>query len=705
MKTFEMPLVRFLEGHDKRFVIPVYQRNYDWNIGHCKRLFDDLVELATHPKRKSHFFGTIFSLYNEDSDEGQEFVIIDGQQRVTTVSLLMLALVHEFDDRGEEGGSHQRNVIYKQYLTREYKEDVKIKLKPIKDDAAAFDALFDNNPEGFVSPSNITINYNYFRDAIKSRKLTPGVIYEAVRKLHIVEIQLTSGDENPQLIFESLNSTGLDLSESDKARNFVLMGLKSEKQEEYYEKYWSKIEKLTHYHASDFLRDFLTFKNSKAPNKNNIYAVFKDYAKPSMESDTEEMLKELLQFAEYYNKILESKHSDAGVAEILGYLNRLNKTVIYPFLLELFDDNNKNILDNESLRQMLSIIESFVVRRWICDVPTNVLNKLFMAFGKSIKNDDNYKDNYVDIFKYILSQRRLGQRFPTDEDVKRKMLDRDFYNFKNKFHVFERLEYYNNRERLAYLQELKKREELSVQHIMPIKLSPRWKKDLGENWEDEHSKYLHNIGNLTLTAYNTEMSNKPFQEKKNLYYADSPLFLNCYVKNQDEWNSKKIIERAKLLADRALDIWKYASTDYESARNVGNVYSLEEEVDFTHTKIASYQFLGGKDDIKVNHWVDFYVKMCKNFYELAPTEFEEFLRDPDFSNRIISRDKTTLDSPREISAGIYVKTKYSVKNLLNWVRKMLRKLRIDESEVTITLKESEPAQSKSTRSSPSKRPL
>ena len=286
--------------------------------------------------------------------------------------------------------------------------------------------------------------------------------------MDIVDIKLKVSEDNPQLIFESLNSTGLDLSEADKVRNFILMKLPSNKQNEYYEKYWNMIEKNTKYNVSNYIRDYLTYKERKIPNIAKVYSVFKEYVLNN-DLSTEDILKDLLIFSEYYKVILEANHPNKNINEILNYLNKLDITVAYPFLLELFNDYYKDrIISDDCLLSVLLIIESFLVRRLICEVPTNALNKIFMTLGRDIKNFEDYKDKFVDILKYILSQKRSSQRFPTDEEVIEKMPLKNLYNMntKNNMHILERLENYKNRE-VIDLQKLLSESKLSIEHVMP----------------------------------------------------------------------------------------------------------------------------------------------------------------------------------------------------------------------------------------------
>ena len=274
MKGSETKLVAYMQGSDKRFVIPVYQRNYDWKTENCKQLYNDLVKVV-RKGRKSHFFGSIVSVHNDG--EFNELLVIDGQQRLTTISLLLLAMYNLMKQgilTPSKGNLAEK--IYKTYLIDEWQEDeTRIKLKPVKNDREAFRRLFDEE-SGYIPDSNLTINYNYFYSRLRKEEVTLDELYDAITKLEIINIILNQED-NPQLIFESLNSTGVALSEGDKIRNFILMGQPPKQQNDFYEKYWNKIEIYTSYNVSGFIRDYLSIKQQIIPAMNNVYFTFKAF--------------------------------------------------------------------------------------------------------------------------------------------------------------------------------------------------------------------------------------------------------------------------------------------------------------------------------------------------------------------------------------------------------------------------------------------
>lgn len=393
MKGSECKFVKYMEGSDKRFVIPVYQRNYDWKTENCKQLYDDLVKIIKG-HRKSHFFGSLVSVYNPDG-HNEEFLIIDGQQRLTTVSLLFLAMYNLIDQgiiAPETSNLKQR--IFEEYLVDKWKpEDTRIKLKPVKNDQMAFGRLF-SDPTEHIRESNLTVNYNYFYDRIQKQEISIDELYDAICCLEIINIRLDMED-NPQLIFESLNSTGLDLSEGDKIRNFILMGLPSKEQEDYYEKYWNKIEICTKYDVSAFIRDYLSVKQQAIPQQKKIYTNFKDFVELG-KYETEQLLIEMLAYAKRYQMLLGTSTGNKALDACIARLNRLETTVTRPYFLEVLRLYNENKISLAQVTDIFLTTENYLFRRTICDLPTNALNKIFLMLHREIIRYDGTDDNYVE---------------------------------------------------------------------------------------------------------------------------------------------------------------------------------------------------------------------------------------------------------------------------------------------------------------------
>jgi uncharacterized protein with ParB-like and HNH nuclease domain len=688
MRVYNKKFVEFLEGNDKHFVIPVYQRNYDWSKEHCKRLFDDIEEI--HIKSfKSHFLGTIVSIYDEQSEK-REYLIIDGQQRITTLSLLLLALYNLLENE-EIKGNLNKEEIRDEYLVNKYsKGEKRIRLKPVKDDNSAFINLFKGSEE-YIPDSNVTNNFIYFKERIKELKFPVEDFYRAIKKLMVVEIELIRSEDDPQLIFESLNSTGLSLTQSDLVRNFILMKQPSKEQEQFYNKYWYKIEKNTKFNVDSFIRDFLTYKERVIPNKDKVYESFKKFVRNNHSENIEEFLKELLKFSEYYKKIAFSKEENNEINNLLKRVNKLEVSVSYPFLLEVFNDYSEGILKKESVIEILKIIESFAFRRIITDLPTNALNKIFQILGRDIKKVENYKENYIEILKYLLINKKGSQKFPTDQEFSERFKARDVYNLKskNRLHLLETLENYENKEEVK-IEELLNDKTLNIEHIMPQTLTKSWISSLGQDFHEIHEKWLHTIGNITLTGYNSKMSNKPFIEKRNMEkgFKQSRLFLNKYLSELDKWDEENIKKRAEILCEMSLKIWTYPKTEYKLPKKTENLYSLSDNQSFTGEKIESYIFQD--KETKVKSWKEFYQSVCLSLYDLDSNKFKLFLDDEEFQmkkRKMISSNKEVLKNPLKISDTIYLESNLNTDSILNMVRLILGKFEIEEDEVSIYLRE------------------
>lgn len=688
LKAGEKEFLRFLEGTDKNFIIPVYQRNYNWKKEQCKRLFDDLENIIDS-NFKTHFLGSIVSIYGI----GQEYLVIDGQQRITTMSILLLAIYNVIKDQCiQTDYLKSEEKIMDAYLVNKYsrEEENKIKLKPIIEDRRAYNKLFEDEKE-LVENSNITNNYRYFYNRIIDHNVSIDNLYKAIEQLVIVEIELKNGEDDPQLIFESLNSTGLDLSEADRVRNFILMGEPSDIQEKFYNTYWYKIEKNTDYNVSNFIRDYLTIKERVIPNKNKVYSSFKKYVYDST-VNIEELLKDMLKFSKYYHNIVNAQTKDKNINEILYRINKLEVFVSYPFILEVYEDYDKEIINKGQLINILSTIESFILRRIICNVPTNALNKIFMNLGREVKKYQDYKNKYDVILGYILTNKKSSQRFPDNLEFENAFISKDIYNLKakNKLYLLERLENFDNKERVN-IEELVVSNELNIEHIMPQTLSAKWKEELGENYKEIHEKYLHTIGNITLTGYNSKMSNRPFIEKRDMDkgFKDSRLYLNKYISSLDSWDEGEIIKRARKLLKRGLEIWKYPDCEYQQLE-ISNEKSFsldEEDINFTGESIVSFEMFG--DYYKVSSWSEFYEHVISTLYDLDPIRFNEISKHNGKNNPVYNKivdESTKVRRAVKIADGIYIEANLNTEAKLSILRFLVKEFNLSLNDVIFNIK-------------------
>ncbi len=682
-------LIKYLDGASKRFIIPVYQRNYDWKMEHCKQLYDDLVKVIRQ-NRKSHFFGSIVSVQSE-SGTMEEFLIIDGQQRLTTISLLLLAIYHLLSSGKMVSRDHQlTDKILKKYLIDEYEpEEKRIKLKPIKNDQKAFGILFDQDEE-YIPDSNLTINYRYFYDRIQHGELDIDELFDAICKLEIINISLNHED-NPQLIFESLNSTGLNLSEGEKIRNYILMGLPNDQQTKFYEKYWNRIESYTDYDVSSFVRDYLSIKQQSTPNMNSVYPTFKKYVEDAEVADIEPLLKDLLEYAKRYAFLIKGGHSDERLNSCIYRLNRLSTSVTRPFLLEVIRLSESGALTADELIEVFHFTESYLFRRAICDLPTNALNKIFLLLHREIIRFDGDESHYVEKFKYALLSKRERTRFPSDEEFAECMSTRNIYgmNPKNKLYLFERLENSETSETKDVWGHLD-RGEYSIEHIMPQHLTAAWIVSLGDNYEAIHTNWLHRLANLTLTAYNSRYSNSPFAEKRDMPHGfkDSGLRINQWVGRKEQWGLPELEERDQLLKNTVIGIWPYPTSNYHPQKKQMDAIALDEDVILTGRVLSKYSFKGAKQPVA--SWADMYQQVITMLHSENKAVLTKLAvsQDPAVDLSLhFSMSPTSFNSCRQIDTDLYVWTGTDTQYKINNLRKIFAIFDVPESELVFYLKD------------------
>lgn len=682
-------LIKYLDGASKRFIIPVYQRNYDWKMEHCKQLYDDLVKIIRQ-NRKSHFFGSIVSVQSE-SGTMEEFLIIDGQQRLTTISLLLLAIYHLLSSGKMVSRDHQlTDKILKKYLIDEYEpEEKRIKLKPIKNDQKAFGILFDQDEE-YIPDSNLTINYRYFYDRIQHGELDIDELFDAICKLEIINISLNHED-NPQLIFESLNSTGLNLSEGDKIRNYILMGLPNDQQTKFYEKYWNRIESYTDYDVSSFVRDYLSIKQQSTPNMNSVYPTFKKYVEDAEVADIEPLLKDLLEYAKRYAFLIKGGHSDERLNSCINRLNRLSTSVTRPFLLEVIRLSESGALTADELIEVFHFTESYLFRRAICDLPTNALNKIFLLLHREIIRFDGDESHYVEKFKYALLSKRERTRFPSDEEFAECMSTRNIYgmNPKNKLYLFERLENSETSETKDVWGHLD-RGEYSIEHIMPQHLTAAWIVSLGDNYEAIHTNWLHRLANLTLTAYNSCYSNSPFAEKRDMPHGfkDSGLRINQWVGRKEQWGLPELEERDQLLKNTVIGIWPYPTSNYHPQKKQMDAIALDEDVILTGRVLSKYSFKGAEQPVA--SWADMYQQVITMLHSENKAVLTKLAvsQDPAVDLSLhFSMSPTSFNSCRQIDTDLYVWTGTDTQYKINNLRKIFAIFDVPESELVFYLKD------------------
>lgn len=539
---------------NKQFLIPVYQRYYSWDIEQCKRLWNDIEDMQKHNKY-GHFVGSIVNIAEQAMPTGvQKYMIIDGQQRITTLTLMMIAL-RDYAIKHPEDMSINYRRIDNMLLKNEYEDgDERYKLLLTENDRDILISLVERKPIPDNTISRLLVNYEYFAGQIEKNKLLPSEIYESIGKLQIVNITLDRTIDDAQAIFESLNSTRKELSESDLIRNYILMGLKNDEQMYVYEHMWRPMELLFEYEKQGsimdrFFRDYLTMKLTRIPKIDNIYEEFKSYHLNCEFSSIQDLCTDLLKYSKYYTDMVFVRSSNKEICSLYSDIKDLKMEVVFPFLLKVHNDFKEGIISEDDFIEILKMCISYVFRRSICDIPTNSLNKTFATLRNEIKPDD-----YINSIKAFFILRDDYKQFPDDDKFVSAFESRDIYNMRSRNYILSHLENYNNKASIII-------ENYTIEHIMPqnTKLNDEWKKELGPDWREIQKKYIHTIGNLTLTAYNSEMSDRPFMVKMDMQggFKESALRLNAYLVKLTEWNEEHINERAKLLSDKAKEIWTY----------------------------------------------------------------------------------------------------------------------------------------------------
>ncbi|MGX7078482.1 DUF262 domain-containing protein [Globicatella sanguinis] len=666
-----------------KFVIPVYQRNYDWTLENCQRLMEDLVELNSSGKN-THFFGSIVIKPNAHAEE----IIIDGQQRITTLSLLFLAIV-KWLDNNEVNTILESDRLKGDFLLDYYKPtNDQIRLHSNPRDYEAYTKLYGDK-KFFVEASNITRNYKYIYSFIDNMEITIDELFQSLTKLQFMIISLNSPDDDPQLIFESLNSTGLELTNADKIRNYLLMNEELDMQDHLYLNYWKPIEERTSFNLSEFFRMYLTTKNAQTPTIKYIYDEFKKYYENNWE-DKEAFFIDLEEYSFAYQQILGHPVGDKKIDSILFRLNQIEVTVTHPFLMAVLRDLNNEELSTESVGSIFEVVESYIARRMIAQIPSNALNKIFAVLYRDYRkhSESTHASNFepIDIISYLLLTKEKTGLFPTNEDIRSILQTRDMYNINSKFrtYFFERLENYNHVENLNIYEGIDE-QEYSIEHIMPQNLSAQWEIDLGEESEHIHEMYVHNLGNLTLTGYNPKMNNRSFYEKQNMdrgFRESHFVNLNAIPASVESWGEEEIIQRRDSLIEQSLKIWEYPETEYTPKKDVEDLYEFDGINTFTNYTAKGYTFRN-EDYHTVESWIDFYIQLVTIITKENPSAIGRIAE---------SENKTGLDSvfltnqerkTVEIIPGIYAKTHLSNREKITIIKQLFDILEIDYNQLQI----------------------
>ncbi len=641
VKADSIHLFDFLGSSKTIFEIPVFQRNYEWDKDQCEQLFKDLTVAAR--TNTDHFIGAIVYVTETGNKMSHIYRIIDGQQRLTSLTLLLKAL--------SDADEQDRDEIEEEYLTNKYLDDNNhLKLKPVEHDYEAFDSVM-NNMTDFDKPSKVIDNYKFFRKLIKDSDISSDELYEAMNHFNMVYIELSgdSNEENPQVIFESLNSTGVSLSPSDLVRNFLLMKLDSQQQEELYKKYWVKIERMFATPTfAEFIRHYLVVKTHISVKKNSVYSSYKDYF-VSNQLSSNDALADLFKFANYYNQILNHNSNDYEFDRIMEHINVMDSKVVYPYLMLLMDLVNSEQVDQKEANKLAHILESYLFRIKVCKLATNRLNKVVVGLCDLSKEDGNLKLRLL---------RLLKSSFPDDRKLLDSLTEVDLYHQRN--HIAKLsliiLEEHRTRETINF-------DDAQVEHIMPQRLNAEWRLQV-TNADKVKEQYGGILGNLTLTKYNQEMSNKPYSEKKK-FYKDSNVSLTREVaETYDKWGKDAIIDRTEKLTRELIKIFPMPNIREISEEEVTGEYTIDQTTDVTGKKPVQITISGNEHPVKT--WRQMLVIFLNDIWNKDSLNFDRIKENRQLS-RMLFR---TGNAPEKLENGTMIETNFSATVILAIIAKI-----------------------------------
>jgi len=651
MKAQDLQFTQLLEGA-KQFIIPIFQRTYSWERVHCEQLWDDIIRVGGNPELNSHFIGSAVYIPEQDTSAAiSRWLVIDGQQRITTLTLLLLSLMRRLEADGVDEPVSPAEVEDYFLRNRYGKGDLSYKMLLTKTDKATMIALLDGKVPAEPTSLRIIDNFEFFTDKMSTADLN--VVYQGIQKLMIVDVRLQQGIDNPQMIFESMNSTGKALTQADLIRNFILMGLPHELQTRLYEDYWRPMEMLFGAESynkefDEFMRFFLVIQTRNYRiRRGDVYDEFKAYSRTH---DVEDLLVSLQEYAAYFCNIALGRETDPQLKVAFQDIRELRADVCYPLLMEVYHDFKQELLTKDDFVQVALLVESYVFRRAICDVPTNSLRQTFATFARKLKKD-RYLESFQASFRLLLSYRR----FPNDEEFKRQMQTRNLYAFNRRSYWLRRFENHGRKERVMV-------QDYTIEHIMPQNetVSAAWQQELGTDWKRVHGQYLHTLGNLTLTGYNSEYSDHPFKQKRDMAggFKQSPLKLNQGIGASECWNESTIQERAERLAEQAISIWTAPEIDevtLEHYRSEGkptaSVYSIADHPNLEVSPMAELFEAFRAEVVALDPCVrEEFLKLYVAYK--AETNFADIVPQSKRLRLTLNMDYPEIDDPRGLSKDV-----------------------------------------------------
>jgi len=651
MKADEKDIESIIEGK-KQYVVPLFQRAYVWKNKHWETLWDDLLELASSNElNENHFFGSFVTMPLEGNNRVNQFLLIDGQQRLTTIFVLLAIIRNEAEAKTEASTQELANEIKHQYLLNSSYSGNSIKLRPTKlqGDEACFEQIIRG--EECTIDNRIKDAFSFFSKLVSKTTVAIDILTRVItRKLKVVHLELDKGDD-PYKIFESLNAKGEELSQADLIRNYFFMRIDEELVQEHYDAYWQPIQQKLGDNLSEYMRHY-SMKDSAMVKKNEVYFTLKKrHDKLKTSDEVVNSLKDLAKFASYYEKLLDpDRETNEEIRERIFRLNQIEITVAYPFVLNLYADYEKpQGISEYKFTEILDLLENFLVRRFICKVPTRGLNYVFSyLYGKV-----SQYGNLVEGVKGELSK----QKYPANSQFVDAFKTLQLYNKKSsetlkkaKF-LLGRLDSFKNKEPVNV-----SHSDITIEHVMPQKLTPEWEKMLGDNWQTIHKTLCNTIGNLTLSGDNPKLARLGFFRKQKIL-QESNLRLNRYFANLSQWDEEAIRQRTDSLAQIALKIWPY----FGEIQTDSNLTAH----DMKGKKPLAVIIMG--DSYAVSSWRDVMQRTLEVLIDRDADAFDKLIEK--FPQYIAG--KKQFRSSRQLSNGSYIETNIDARSIYKFCREII----------------------------------
>lgn len=632
MQAKETKLQDIIEG-TKQYVVPLFQRTYSWTNKEWNILWKDLVELCETENPRTHFIGSIVNMPTVSVPEGvAKYLLIDGQQRLTTIFIILTLLRNKAREiQNQEFAEEINNTL----LVNPYKkENDYFKLMPTQVDRDCF-KNYILGKENTVE-NQLTKAYDFFDKKLRQIPLDFEKLKKIITSYFSVVSIVLDPDDNPYLVFESLNAKGRPLTQADLIRNYFFMRIHVDNQESVYQEFWSPMQSNLRDKMTEFIRHFL-MRNGSIVKQTDVYYSLKEVVG---NGDVINYISEMYSYSIYYQRLIHPEFEpDTILQKYFRRLNRIEVTTAYPLLLSVYNLYESGNLTKENFVEILKVIENYMIRRFVCGIPTNQLNKIFPTIYPTVK--DKTGDDVVEGVKNIIQ----SKGYPKDNEFILRLKETKLYGagdrqIKTKLILESIEESYNHKEEVSF-------DDLTIEHVMPQTLSEWWQEHIGENWEDTHDLYLHTLGNLSLTAYNTELSNDDFPIKQETL-RESHLEINKYFEEKFSWKKTDIETRAEYLVDKVLTIWPY----------FGQENSTSDIQEVTGTTPRKVKILGQYFD--VGSWRDVLQQTLNTVADLEPEKFDVLAQN---FPRYIGKDKGKFRAIRQLNNGYFFEVNLSAQNV------------------------------------------